>query len=265
MKKILFLIVIFALTFSFAKAQVLLPPESKPDEELKQDEAELRIKDWQAKIADLESRLKSLNENIVDLTNKLTDYKKKLQDCNQELARLIGATAADIDAFRQKLGVLEGKVRDMKKLPNDELADRKEEVQALENELNTLRTIKIAAMPEFYNRIIDLAREIKGLYRERNIKQYTVKSWFENKDCLWNIAGRLEMLGDPFLWPKIWQANTNLVRNPDIIHPGQVLIIPAKAPKTTDELKAERKYWRQKRAAMEEPVNQGAPTTKKGE
>ena len=90
-----------------------------------------------------------------------------------------------------------------------------------------------------------------GKFREKKIKSYTVGTWAENKDCLWNISGKVDIYGDPFQWPKIWQANTSIVRNPDIIHPGQVLTLPQKGPQSTDDQKALRKYWRNKRAAQE--------------
>jgi hypothetical protein len=66
---------------------------------------------------------------------------------------------------------------------------------------------------------------------------------------LWNISGKADIYGDPFQWPKIWQGNTDMIRNPDIIHPGQKLMIPAPGAETSDEMKAERSYWRKKRAA----------------
>jgi len=50
--------------------------------------------------------------------------------------------------------------------------------------------------------------------------QYTV----EESDNLWEIAVRA--YGDGYQWTQIWQANENLVKNPDIIHPGEVLSIP---------------------------------------
>jgi nucleoid-associated protein YgaU len=130
------------------------------------------------------------------------------------------ATKNDLEAFRQQLGVLEGKVRQMKGLSNDELADRVEEVKALETELNRLRGNKLSCIPEFYDKILSLARDIKGLYREKKITGYTVGTWAQDRDCLWNISGKMEIYGDPFQWPKIWQANTDQIRNPDIIHPG---------------------------------------------
>jgi len=42
-------------------------------------------------------------------------------------------------------------------------------------------------------------------------------------DTLWDISGR--KLQDHFLWPKIWQINPQ-IKNPDLIYPGQRIMIP---------------------------------------
>jgi nucleoid-associated protein YgaU len=46
----------------------------------------------------------------------------------------------------------------------------------------------------------------------------------EKSDNLWEIAVRA--YGDGYQLTEIWHANENLVKNPDIIQPGQVLSIP---------------------------------------
>jgi len=253
MKKILYLIVMMMITVATAFAgEVQMPPDSKADELLTRDEAALRIQSYQTKVNELTQRLNSLKDGNVELKKQIEQSIADLKKCNEDYYSLIKATKEDVDRFAQQLGVLEGKVRQMKNLSNDELADRRAEVEALENELNAMRKNKIAVLPDFYQRIIDLARDIRSLYREHSKpKTYTVGTWAENKDCLWNIASKIEILGDPFLWPKIWQANTSIIRNPDIIRPGQELQLPQKGPKTPEELKAERKYWRNKKAAQE--------------
>lgn len=245
MKNIIFkfLVLIFVSGVTFAQ----VPDKNLPDTELTKEQAELRINDYQNKVNKLESNLNELNTKLENLKSELDNTNQSLDDCNDELKRLLGVTDADFAAFRQKLGVIEGKVREMQRLNDSQLLARQDEVAQLENDLNDLRKNKISLLPEFYNKIIALAKDIKGLYREKKIDTYTVGTWAEDRDCLWNIAGKMEIYADPFMWPKIWQANKDIIRNPDIIFPGQVLKIAPKGPKTSEEIKAERKYYRMKK------------------
>jgi len=241
-----------------ASGQMLSQMQTKPDEELTKEEATKLLEEWQSKVNVLDDQLKNLDADIEFLKKEMDDTKKQLADCNDAIYKMLGLTPADVEAFKQKLGQLEGKVRDMKRLNDDMLAEKTDEIKGLENELNLLRGNKASLIPEHYNKVVSLAREIKGLYREKKIKSYTVGTWAKDKDCLWNIAGKIDIYGDPFLWPKIWQFNTDAIRNPDIIFPGQVLQLPPAGPKTSDEMKAERKYWRTKRAAMEQTQPEAA-------
>jgi len=50
---------------------------------------------------------------------------------------------------------------------------------------------------------------------------YTVKAG----DSLSKIARHV--YGDAMKWKTIWEANKDIVKNPDLIHPGQVLKIPS--------------------------------------
>ncbi|XBX08444.1 LysM peptidoglycan-binding domain-containing protein [Enterocloster clostridioformis] len=51
-------------------------------------------------------------------------------------------------------------------------------------------------------------------------KMYTVKSG----DCLWNIAKK--QLGDGSRWKEIHDLNRDKISNPNLIHPGLVLVMP---------------------------------------
>jgi len=235
----------------FAQKNTTPPPDNKPDLELKCEEADLRIKQFEDRIQSLTRNLENAKAEVAKAEADVAAQKQRLIDCEKEILRLIGATEQEVEAFRQQLGVIEGKVRQMRNLSNDVLADRRAEVQALENELNGMRRNKISVIPEFFDKIVALARDIKGLYREKTTTGYTVGTWAQDRDCLWNIAGKGQIYGDPFQWPKIWQANTNIIRNPDIIFPGQVLQIPPAGPLTDAESKAERQYWRNKRESAE--------------
>ena len=60
--------------------------------------------------------------------------------------------------------------------------------------------------------------------------QYTVRSWTTFRDCLWNIAGRPWVYGNPRQWRVLYNANRAKFpnpNNPNWIEPGMVLDIPS--------------------------------------
>jgi nucleoid-associated protein YgaU len=61
---------------------------------------------------------------------------------------------------------------------------------------------------------------------EENIKLiYTVKKT-KPAECLWRIAGKKEIYNNPREWRKIYEANKDQIKNPNLIYPGQNLKIP---------------------------------------
>jgi HEPN domain-containing protein len=61
-------------------------------------------------------------------------------------------------------------------------------------------------------------------------KQYTVRTWAREKDCLWNISGYSWVYGDPSRWKVLYEANKSKMpdsNNPNLIEPGMVLDIPS--------------------------------------
>ncbi len=57
----------------------------------------------------------------------------------------------------------------------------------------------------------------------------TIKHTVKRGDTLWDLAKYY--LKDPHRWPDVFHANTNIVKNPHWIYPGQVLLIDADAVK----------------------------------
>jgi len=236
-------------------------------EEMTKEQAEQQIKDLTAQVNELKAKTAQLAKDIEDLKSQSTQKDAAIHKCTEELYSLVGATKADVDAFGAKLTELERKADDLSRLSNQDLVARKAEVHDLENQAYELRRNKISLLPMFYDRVQALQDKIDNLKKTIEAalasmeKTYTVGTWAKDRDCLWNISKKPDIYDNAFMWPKIWQGNRDQIKNPDIIHPKQVLRIPPAAPLTPDEKKAERSYWAKKRAA-EMPVKKEEPKKK---
>jgi len=61
---------------------------------------------------------------------------------------------------------------------------------------------------------------------EEEPRIYVVGTWERDRDCLWNIAKKRRFYGDPWKWKRIYRANLDKIKDPDLIYPGQRLSIP---------------------------------------
>ncbi len=229
--------------------------------QMTEEDGKIAIAEFQEVLRQLDAILAKRQQQLADNEKQLASLQAAAKKCEDDLLALVGGSKDDINRFRERLGRLEGRVRELKALNDDQLLERQAEVRELDAEVTKLRGEKIAVLPEFFNRVIAVAKDIKGLYREPKTKFYTVGTWAKDRDCLWNIAGKADIYDDPFMWTKVWLANKDLVRNPDIIQPGQKLEIPKKTDKSDDEKKAERRYFRNKRIAAEKAESNAGTTT----
>jgi nucleoid-associated protein YgaU len=82
---------------------------------------------------------------------------------------------------------------------------------------------------ELANEYFNQAKIFVEAYESNAVSDFYTVTWREvNTDCLWRISSYDFIYDNPFLWPKIWRRNKKIIQNPDLIYPGQVLIIPPK-------------------------------------
>jgi hypothetical protein len=178
---------------------------------------------WASTVAQ-DSSLQKENGALQSDINKLRETSAKIivPNCDQDLLNMVSATPADVDNFRKAVSELEGKIR-RKEGPK---ADR-------QKDLDALKANKIAALPEFYNKVFNQLQSgldswVEEVAAPKDISYTVVKG-----DCLWFIAKKKEHYGNGFAWPKIYQANKDQIKNPNLIYPKQTFKIP---PLTEDEV-----------------------------
>ena len=238
---------------SCGSSQVLPAPESKLDSLLTFDEADLRLADWRTRVGNLNKRDSLLMVDIRALEEKIEAERNAVKKCNDDIYALVKSNEQAVREYMERVGKLEGRIREIRGLDDDAFELRKMEVYDLAKEWNAMHSVESAVLPDVFDRMIRARGDIASLLERKPVKKsknYTVRSWEKYRDCLWNIAGQADIYNDPFQWVKLWQGNSNIIRNPDIIRQGMEITVPPPGPKTTEEQKAERMYWRKKRAAQ---------------
>jgi uncharacterized protein YoxC len=191
-----------------------------------QEEEEMTEEEWQGEITRLTEQKANLTQEMNTLKGDMDAMKSKMadmqsyEDCMKDLYNMVGATQSDVDAFNKQVAALAGKI-ERKESPKD---DR-------QAELDDLKKNKISALPQFFDRVHNqLQRQLDSWVEKPKEIMYTVV----RGDHLWGIAKKKEHYANPFAWPKIYQANRDQIKNPDLIYPAQVF----KIPNLTEEEKA---------------------------
>ncbi len=117
-----------------------------------------------------------------------------------------------------------------------QLGDLGAKVQGLEKEISTTRAMVLAANREIEkvkdqtNSLLDRVKKLEDELAKKPEVKLAPKNVYrvEKGDSLWKISSYRNIYNDPYQWKKIYQANRDKVKNPDLIYIGQRLVIPPK-------------------------------------
>jgi len=173
------------------------------------EEVLARLGIWRGRVA--EETMKAIE--AAQRVGELEETIKNLQ-ADVSLAKEIAATAKiQADQAGKEVGELAIETRQTRELLLGKVDALTERVGNLEEQL--------------------AARPVPELL-PRNI--YRVKK----NDSLWRISGYKNIYYDPYQWSRIYEANKEKIKDPDLIYPGQRLFIP---PKTLHEVLKDENLW----------------------
>ncbi len=136
----------------------------------------------------------------------------------EEFSRLSKTQRDDYcDQLASQLGVQQKNAEDASQL----LTEANKKAADLESKLASLD----AKIAELQAQISEL--EAKKAERDRRPDTYTVVEG----DCLYKISGYDKIYADPLKWPRLYRANRDQIRDPNLIYPDWVLIVPRGFPR----------------------------------
>ncbi|MCB0746775.1 MAG: LysM peptidoglycan-binding domain-containing protein [Ignavibacteriales bacterium] len=180
-------------------------------EEMTSDEWEAEIARLSQEKADLSAELESLQSSVNSLKEKKNSL-QAIEECQKEMYNLVGATPAEVEDYNSKVNALMADISSKK--------PTKAERQA---ELDALKASKLSALPAFNDLVHGKLQKMLDAWQEAPTEiMYNVV----RGDHLWGIAKKKDHYGNGFAWPKIYNANRDKIKNPDLIYPKQVLTVP---------------------------------------
>ena len=192
---------------------------------------EMTMEEYNAKLLQWQERERVAKEEIANCDQKIAQYRTDISSAESETDQVwaniystIGATEAEVNAFRQELNDLDGQLNSLAALSPEELFKRRKELDAIEERLMEMKGSQIAVLTEMTNKIASMEGKIaqlrakmpRGLWDE-----YTVI----RGDYLWKIARKPDVYGDPMQWIRIYSYNTDQIKDPDLIYPEQIFKI----------------------------------------
>ncbi|HEV8538753.1 MAG TPA: hypothetical protein VGR15_07495 [Bacteroidota bacterium] len=209
---------------------------------------------WQSEMATFQQKVADLNAQITKLTSDRDNLKTQsdkldgdLRSCEDALYAMLGVTRADVEAFDKELADMEARVAELQRMSDAELLNHRDEIERMNTRLGEMAGSKIALIPRYGSRVQALKEKVDGLMKSlQREKTYTVGTWSRDRDCLWNIAKKRDIYANAWMWPKIWQGNRDMIKDPDLIKPKWVLKIPEGKELSKAEKSAANSYYRKR-------------------
>jgi nucleoid-associated protein YgaU len=241
---------------SLLLAVLLIVSVGAAQEKMTKDQWQQQVNDYTAQRNDLSAKVKAATDEVNSMQTQSAKLDEDYNKCLDDLYALVGSNATEAASFRSEIDAAENTANELSKLSDADLMARSGDVDALANTVKNLHANKLAIVPEFYDRLAKLDEQVKSLQTTLagQTKIYTVGTWRRDRDCLWNISKKKDIYDNAWMWPKIWQGNRDQIKDPDVIHQGQKLMIPKAGEMTAEEKSAAKKYYRKHASTAPAPA-----------
>lgn len=169
-----------------------------------------------------------------ELLKAIADF-EKAKEVAAERSKINDKAQAELDAYKKNLNVAANADGSKYSASYKAAAAKLDEAQALIDKCEGEKALSVLKQVEIDNALIQKeilegkAAERKAeAERQARLREQMLQAQTENYkvvkgDNLWNISKAKYM--NPFMWPLIYWANTEQIKDPDLIFPGQIFKI----------------------------------------
>jgi len=167
-----------------------------------------------------------VEQAVIDsLRARISEVEAEITATWDAIYALLKVSKDDMLAFLKEIEALEARVNDLARLSPDNLLQRASELDELADAVKVLQDDIRALMSEPRSRLERLAARIEALKASLPKPKHDMYVVLRG-DYLWKISGKPQIYDDPWKWMRIYSANRDEIRDPDLIYPDQRLVIP---------------------------------------
>ena len=195
-------------------------------------QAKMTREQYKMQMADLDVREGAAQAAITRLESEIAGLKGDIDALDADAASVRGNTLSMLGVSEKEFAAAEKSLRAMLKqleglsaLAPEERFHQRGELDDVEARLAIVKKRKLAAHPDIAH-LIARVDGMLGDLRSGMPRQMSVDYTVVRGDNLWNIAKKDDIYADPYMWPRIYRANRDAIKDPDLIYPKQTLSVP---------------------------------------
>ncbi len=215
---IILILSVFAFTTLFAQ-------QSYNYEEMTQEQYNAYLAEWQQRLDAAQQGIDEENARIEELQKELESLQGQVDDTWTEIFNITGQTKEDYEQYGNQLSQLRDDAQAFLNLSPEEIYRRMDELDDLQSRLDALKESAFGQMAE-NARLIEEIQSLINQAREKGEGATPPTYTVMRGDYLWKIAAKDDIYGDAYAWMRIYTANRNQIKDPDLIYPDQVFSIP---------------------------------------
>ena len=206
-------------------ASALFAQNSYDYENMTKEQYAAELLKWQNKRKDKEKRLAEIQAEMDKLNAEEQKFNSDADQARTDLAKEVGVENQDgLNAYLGELNTLRSDVESFMAQSPEEAYKNRKELDALRKRLEEYKGKDAAHVKEAMAAIAS----IENLLEQAKEKATLPNTVYEVQrgDYLWKIAKKDDVYGDAYAWVRIYNANKNLIKDPNMIFPSQVLSVP---------------------------------------
>jgi len=145
-----------------------------------------------------------------------------VKDLEKKMNRKLALLSQDVESLKTDVAL----AKEMAATAKAQADQAQLDVQRLSGEVRKNRELFLSSIEKILEQIKEKEKKFKAEKVELKAPPSAMIYRVKKGDSLWSIAGSPEVYNDPNKWKKIFEANKDRLTSPDLLYPGQKLIIP---------------------------------------